>query len=479
MINSIFKRFQDWLTPLIFLSSNVVSLTGIVLVTAAAISWVFLLPTLVRSDTQNPYIGIVGFLMLPGVFIFGLVLIPVGIAIRRARMKREGLSETNLPPLTLESVQLRRLLYFVGVTTVANLIIATQWGYSAVNYMESPSFCGRPCHTVMQAEYTAYQGIQHSHIECIKCHAGPGASGFAEAKLAGVVQMWKLMTSTYERPIPTPIHKLHSSDTCQNCHSLEGRGQRGDVLRVITKFGDDEKNAPARTVLLMHVGAIHAAHMGQNVTIRYASDEKRENISWVERSIAGQTTVYTAAGAKPVDSKQGAPGETREMDCLDCHNRPAHPFELPERAVDAAMLGGSISTQLPFARKQAVEILKKTYTNREEAAAQIPTLFAQFYQKTYPDVYAAHKTEVAGAGARLAAIYGRNVFPEMKVTWGTYPNDLGHTDFTGCFRCHDDGHASPSGTKIVQDCTTCHNPIAMDESAPKILGDLGIPESPQ
>jgi hypothetical protein len=62
----------------------------------------------------------------------------------------------------------------------------------------------------------------------------------------------------------------------------------------------------------------------------------------------------------------------------------------------------------------------------------------------------------------------------MKVTWGVYPNNIGHTDFPGCFRCHDDAHTSADGRKVSQDCNSCHQLLAMEESAPEILTQLGL-----
>lgn len=99
---------------------------------------------------------------------------------------------------------------------------------------------------------------------------------------------------------------------------------------------------------------------------------------------------------------------------------------------------------------------------------------AGFYQRKLPDVYGAKRASIDRAGHQLAAIYGGNVFPEMKVTWGRYPNNVGHTDFVGCFRCHDDNHVSSDARKIGQDCTSCHGLLAMDETKPKILTDLGM-----
>jgi hypothetical protein len=124
-----------------------------------------------------------------------------------------------------------------------------------------------------------------------------------------------------------------------------------------------------------------------------------------------------------------------------------------------------------------VEILKNTYASSEAAAAQIPEALAGFYRGTYPAVYKDRQPEVARTARNLAAIYSRNVFPAMKVSWGTYPNNIGHTDFPGCFRCHDDSHASSDGRKVTQDCNACHNLLAVEEPAPKILTELGVVES--
>ena len=74
---------------------------------------------------------------------------------------------------------------------------------------------------------------------------------------------------------------------------------------------------------------------------------------------------------------------------------------------------------------------------------------------------------MSSSAQALLGVYQRNVFPEMKITWGTYPNNLGHTDFNGCFRCHDEQHARAEGKTITQDCSACHNVVASDEKNPK------------
>ena len=162
------------------------------------------------------------------------------------------------------------------------------------------------------------------------------------------------------------------------------------------------------------------------------------------------------------------------MDCMDCHNRPTHAFDLPERAVDRALAEGTISRALPFVRKKSVELLRADYPDRDAASGELGARLAEFYRREYPQVYESHRPDVEAAGERIRDIYLRNIFPNMKVTWGTYPNNLGHEDFPGCFRCHDDKHKTADGRVITQDCSACHAVLAMEESGPKILGDLGL-----
>jgi hypothetical protein len=191
----------------------------------------------------------------------------------------------------------------------------------------------------------------------------------------------------------------------------------------------------------------------------------------VEYNGPGRKTLYTTADAKP-----NGGGPIREMDCMDCHNRPAHSYDLPERGVDKAMAAGLISSALPFAKKKGVEILKGNYLTREEAAQKIPAAFAKYYQDAYPAIFAQRQAEISQSGKQLLEVWNRNIFPEMKVTWGAYPMNIGHTDFPGCFRCHDGGHNAQDGKSISQDCNACHNLLAMDEAQPKILTDLGVVE---
>jgi len=459
--------------PLARLSNNPLSLIGVIFVTTAGVLWLFLLPVYVRGQVAHPYMGILLFLIIPGIFFAGLALIPLGIWLRYRRERKLG-PVAWTEPARWNMVDVRRIVFFVGVTTLANLAIGSQLSYRAVSYMDSVTFCGLTCHKIMIPEYTAYQQSPHSRVECVGCHIGPGASWFVKSKMSGLNQVFNYALNTYPRPIPTPVTSLRPArETCEACHWPQRFS--GDRLRVINKYGDDEKNSMTRTVLMMHVGGgnggigIHGRHVGAGEEVEYASDPSRQKIEWVRyKAPDGKVTVYRAA-----DAKAGVENalEHRVMDCIDCHNRPSHNYELPQRAVDEAFGKGLVPASLPFIHKEGLEVIQRQWKTHDDGMAGIPAAITAFYKQNYPDAPAG---DVKRAGEALATVWGRNVYPELRIKWGTYPNNLGHMDFPGCFRCHDGSHTSASGETISQDCDTCHNVLAVEEAAPKILTELGV-----
>lgn len=477
------RGFRAWLSPLVHLSNNPLSLAGVIIVTTAAVFLIFLIPNILGGKFDNPYWGILIFVILPAVFFLGLVLIPLGILLRRRSEKKKGQEMTSFPPLDLKNPDFRRLAIFIALTTFVNVLIAGQVAYGSVKYMDSVEFCGTTCHTVMQPEHTAYLHSPHARVECVSCHIGPGADWFVKSKLSGAWQVVAVTLNIYPRPIPTPVRNLRPArETCETCHWPQKFG--GDRLRVINHYADDEANTHSQTVLLMRIGGgntsyvgIHGYHLGPGVEMRYApADESRQKIPVVEYTKGdGKWTRFVAEGTSPEDVQRlTQPSVMRTMDCMDCHNRPSHTFQLPERALDEAIANGEIPTSLPFAKKQALELIKADYATQAEGAERIAAGFEKFYAGNHPDVYAKRQEDVRKAAAAVVHIWGRNVFPEMRVKWGSYPNNLGHTDFPGCFRCHDDGHVAEGGQKIGQDCSACHSMLAMEETSPKILTDLGI-----
>jgi hypothetical protein len=470
MMNDLQKR-----PMLVLLASHWISMLGTALVTLAGFSWLFLLPTNLRGTVDNPYIGLLLFIAIPAIFFVGLALIPIGVFLAKRHIKEtiDGIPDRRSA--------FRRTAIFFAVMTVANVIIGSQFSYRAVQHMDTPQFCGQSCH-VMQPEFTAHQFPPHQGVGCAECHIAPGANGWLHAKMAGTNQLVSVIFNSFPRPIESAMENnklVSSAETCERCHTRERIA--GPRLRVIVKYKDDEANTRTETVLMMMVGGgaaggIHGMHMGPGVHIRYAaSDKKRQTIPWVEYQDArGSKRTYFASGVKP-DGIRAM--QTFEMQCVDCHNRPAHSFELPDRAVDDALASGEIATGLPFVKKNAVELLKADYKTGEEARQKISTGLARFYSDKYPDLARQRGGDVQAAGRAIAGIYGRNVFPDLKVTWGTYPNNLGHADYPGCFRCHDEDHATADKKTITQDCTTCHNALAVEEAAPDVLKTLGLADT--
>src|SRR5664279_3735902 len=475
------EHIWHWLQPIYFLGQNPITLTGAVITTSTALTTIaFWFYEIVLPGPPHPYIGLLFFLIFPGMFVFGLLLIPLGIWIRRRSLRSDRTLPETYPSIDLHLPVVRRTLEYTAVATLLNLLIVGTASYRGVAYMDSTSFCGTTCHTVMQPEYTAYQNSPHSRVACVECHIGPGASWFVRSKVSGLRQVWAVTFHTYSRPIPSPVKYLRPArETCEHCHWPQRF--TGDKFLVNTSYKDDEKNTPQTDVLLLKVGGrtwqgsvgIHGHHLADNARIRYIStDLERQTIPVVYLTDEqGKTTEFVSTDAKPTQDQLDK-GEHRTMDCVDCHNRPTHVFELPENAVDKAMSIGRISPELPYIRKKAVEVLKVNYPARDVAERTIKDEVNNFYRTNYPQVYQTRRTLVEQAGQEVARIYLRNIFPDMRVTWGTHPNNLGHNDSPGCFRCHDGSHTSADGKAITNDCSACHQVLASGEENPKILSDV-------
>ena len=446
------------------LARNPISIAGAVLVTISALLFLFVYLIETLGIHTNPYIGLVFFLVMPGIFLFGLVLIPIGMY-RENRARHAGyVRPPGWPVLNLNDPRQLRIAGIVSVLTIVNVLIIAIAGFEGVHYMDSVQFCGQVCHEVMQPEFASYQAGPHARVGCVQCHIGPGAPWFVRSKLSGARQLYAVAFNTHSRPIPSPVTNLRPArDTCEQCHWPEKF--HGDKIRAFREYGNDAANTESVTAMRLHVGGgsdsiglvrgIHW-HTSRSNRIDYiATDAKRQVISWVRLTTPnGGVKEWVAAG---VSADTLAKGERRVMDCVDCHNRPSHTFaSSAERAVDEALARGEIDRSLPFVRREAVRILKSSYPTQDAAFAGIAQALPEFYRANQADVLAAKRPLVDRAVGTLQRLYGRNVFPVMKVTWGVYANNLGHMDFPGCFRCHDDEHKAKDGSTITQDCELCH-----------------------
>jgi hypothetical protein len=299
----------------------------------------------------------------------------------------------------------------------------------------------------------------------VQCHIGPGAPWFVQSKLSGTRQVFAVTLNTYPRPIPSPVENLRPArETCEQCHWPEKF--TGDRVKVVREYASDQANTESATTLRVHVGGANPRQGGAhgihwhiaNLITYVTTDPKRQTIPYVRvRYLNGQTREFRAPGVAPNQVPQG---ETRTMDCMDCHNRPSHPYApTAERAIDEELAAGAVPRTLPFVRQQAVELVRRPYPSQEAALQAIRAGLPKYYQEQHPDVFAARRAEVDQAVAAAERAYSRNVFPQMNVTWGTYVNNIGHTFFPGCFRCHDDTHTSADGKAIGQDCSLCHEMV--------------------
>ncbi|MGA7857323.1 MAG: NapC/NirT family cytochrome c [Terracidiphilus sp.] len=472
------QRFREnWVRPALFFGNNPISLAGGAITTASGVTMIgYWLEQIFGRPNDNPYLGIIFFLILPGLFVLGLAIIPVGVYVRRKKLQNAGQIPAAFPKVDFNDRIFRHGVDIVLIATIVNLLVVSVASYRGAAYMDSPQFCGQSCH-VMQPEYTAYKIAPHSHVACVDCHIGSGADAYFAAKVNGTKQLLEVSFHRYPTPIPSPVRNLRPARIiCEGCHTPARFV--GERLLVKSSFADDEKNTETQTVLVLHLGGldglshltgIHGVHLGH---IEYiATDSDRTTIPWVQKQNAdGSETVFSSSPAgSPVPQ-----GERRVMDCIDCHNRAAHPFQTAEEAINQAMSDGPISPDLPFVHKEGLELLQAKYDSQDEARAKIPAQLATFYRSKYPQIMATKANLVDSAGKSLVTLYCQNVFPFMKVTWGTHPNHIGHMSYPGCFRCHDGNHAAKDGTSIPQDCSTCHNLLAVDESKPKVLADLGI-----
>jgi hypothetical protein len=430
---------------------NPISLLGVAVVTSAAA--LFLVLFLLESFgwLLNPYLGLLVFVTLPALFVAGLVLIPVG-AWRAGRRRRLYGESPRWPVIDLGDRRQRVIAGSVLVLTFVNIVIVSLAGYGGVHYMESTQFCGQVCHETMAPEFEAHQVWPHARVACTGCHVGPGVGSFVEAKLAGTRQLYHLITGDVPKPIPTPVRSLgRTSDTCEGCHRVEQTPSV--VLREIREYGDDEANTETATTLAMKVGTRDGSgiHRHIGLDIEYvALDETRQSIPLViVRRANGDAEEFVGEGA----TEQIRQGARRQMDCTDCHNRPAHTFSFtPQRAVDRAIARGSLPRELPFVRREAVAAVSDDYGDSSAALNAIASRLGGFYS-VRPDL---DRALISRAITATQDAWARNVFPPMRVKFGTYVSNLGHVDSPGCFRCHDDTHKSADGKVISQDCELCH-----------------------
>ena len=469
---------------------NPLTTTGLIISTLAVLFFISFQLLELFSPTSNPYTGLWTFMILPAILIVGLVLMPIGWIIERRRRRRlfpDVKEYPRFPQIDLNNPHHRKTIMVIGLGILVIIPLIGVSSYEGYHYTDSTQFCGQVCHSVMSPEHTSYLNSPHARVSCAACHIGPGASWYVKSKISGVRQVLAVTFNTYSRPIPTPIKDLRPArETCEQCHWPEKF--YGAQLRTRVHYAPDETNARREIRVLVKTGGADSStgpaggihyHMALSEKIEYiATDPERQIIPWVKATYpSGAFSVFRSDG-KTSDDPQ-PPGEVRRIDCLDCHNRPTHIIQPPDRAVNISLETGRLDRTLPFLKKVAVEALTEPYTNPEDANNMTGNYIRGFYQKYDPKLAQARQSSVNQAIDEVRAIYRRNFFPEMKVDWRTHPDNIGHMIFDGCYRCHDNKHVSNDKGVIRKDCTVCHEfQLPIPDGVPPGTAKQITPEHP-
>jgi len=435
----------------------------LVVVVGSFFSFFLLLLLDALAHYSNPYVGILTYLVAPGFLVLGLLLALLGAFLRRRQVVKTA---GPLPPIRIDLTRPRdrRVLGFFIVGSVVFLLISALGSYQTYHFTESVSFCGEACHGVMKPEHVTYLNGPHARVACAECHIGKGANWYVRSKLSGTYQVYATLADKYPRPIPTPVKNLRpAQETCEECHWP--KKFVGNLEHTFVSYLGDETNTPFTVRMLLKVGGADPTHgpeggihwhMNVRNKIEYiAADEARQKIPWV-RMTDSQGVVTEFRTLKFTNTVDEA--SVRRMDCMDCHNRPAHRYQTPNAAVNLAMSLGAITPALPYVKTNALYALTRPYTNDIQAREGIATILSERYpndQRIRPVITAVQQ------------IYTNNFFPEMKASWKVYPDNIGHKDWPGCFRCHDGLHKATDGKRAIKanDCNACHTILAQGRGA--------------
>ncbi len=475
------------------LARNPVSYLGALLALVGLGALCFVLGLQVLQVRPNVYVGSLAFLVLPAMLVAGLLLIPAGMAWearRRATAARRG---KGIPPalqIDLGNPRHVRGIFLFGLSTAVILGVLGASGYRAVEFMDSPGFCGDVCHRVMEPEYTAYKLSPHARVPCTTCHIGPGASWYVRSKLSGLRQVLAVTLDTYPRPIPAPIEDLRPArETCEDCHWRERT--YGLRLRVYREYLPDEQNTMRIRALAFRVGTgsdePRGVHWHTAARLWYrAADEKRQTIGWVRVEGPEGTREWTNPDLDPDAELR----EARLMDCIDCHNRAGHEIPSPEQLIDEALTAGRLDQSLPYLKRESLRLLSARDPNpdaRVLAEEWDDGWFDQlkdFYWRNYPEISETRQESIEQAISELKRISKLVIYPNVNTTWRTYPNNEGHLgpmrQEPGCFRCHGTLVSADTGERLTgaigeSGCLKCHSPDVWDQQ-PRGLGHDLVPE---
>jgi nitrate/TMAO reductase-like tetraheme cytochrome c subunit len=357
-------------------------------------------------------------------------------------------------------------------------------------YTNSSEFCGTTCHT-MPPQYLSYLHSPHANVKCVECHIGRAtiATQFTR-KAHDISHVVKFIGADYETPIY--IKSLRpAEEVCEKCHNPSSFSN--DSIKQIRSFDAEKNNEETLVNLAFRIGGgTHREGRGKGIhwhienDVEYiATDDPhlQQEIPWVRVTYAetGEVEEFVDVDADlPADFVEHNADKIQTMDCVSCHNRVSHIFSTPDEALNDAMDRGIIDPSIPYFKQNAMAIMERQYPNMDEARHAIQGL-SGYYQVNWPDYYEDNTDKVDAAVDEMLVLYERMVFPTMDASWTSHPDNLGHKDWAGCFRCHDGKHINEAQESIRIECNLCHSipeTSPLDGSTPVVkIQDTYEPES--
>jgi len=461
---------------------NLISFIGLILTLVGVLGEIFLFLMSIFSGEALGYQGVIVMLLLM-VIIAGLILVIVGYWLERNRRKAGRAPSFSSQTLLQHPVLV--IFFSIGLASAVAIVMGTG-SYQMYQVTESTEFCGQLCHSVMNPEWVTYHNSSHARVKCVECHIGEGADWFVRSKLSGIRQIYAVLADDFPRPIPTPIHNLRPArETCERCHwpskfigykekvlsyYLSDEANTRFNLRMLIKIGGEEGHA------FLRGSGIHY-HMLSSGVEYIAKTPDRQQISYVKVTRPDKSVSEFVNTEDPITENEKTTSVKYVMDCLDCHNRPSHKFRTPMDSVNESMKQRLISSDIPQIKLQAVKALDTEYETTESAVTGIGNALRSFYDQNYPEFIKKNPEKWLASVKEIQTIYQRSIFPEMKSRWKVYPDNIGHRDWPGCFRCHNENMRTNDGKVLYRGCNECHLVLAQGSDIEKISVDLrkGVP----
>jgi len=375
-------------------------------------------------------------------------------------------------PLTLGS-----LLGLVIIFALMGTAGVATWEYS-----NSDAFCTEACHDVHPENAFAHKASQHAEVGCVECHVGR-ISTFPKMvrKTGHMSHLWAVIFG-YERPLTAPSMPP-TRESCEGCHTK--RPHLHNSIHVNRHFAANARNTETKVILpvrtvgrTFHGGQSKGIDVHTRIAVRFiAADHLKQNIPWVEATRADGTVVVYEDPSAQLDEAGINAAEKHTMECKDCHNLAGHPVRSPEQLIDELLADGTLDPRFPYVKARAVELLNENFDDADEALTLVREAWARYEEEfpdlkeKYPEEWDRSRESLDNQQEVMAGLLRRNQFAAADISWRSFPDNSGHRNSPGCFRCHNGRQQTAEGDLLPVGCTQCHG-IPIVATRDRIGGDL-------